>query len=276
MKKLTIGLLSTIAIMAVVILFLLSNALSTSIPRIRLIERSINQRDYTKFVVSRGTLEDIYKQTAEVISLENPIHIDTIDVSAISSTPKVQVHKQVGEKFEIGDLLYTVGSNPVLASSSGKVISHSLSPTEFTFSYLDYELLVVKTFIPQSLEQHVTSQSKARVVLDGQAKEASVESIGSMVVAGQIEVIIRVEGMRLLPGSLVETQIVIQEYANVSYVPSQYIYNELGINFIYLLAPDGKSVSKLNIVIVQELQSATMIQSLAEQYYYREFIVYND
>lgn len=276
MKRLTIGLFSTIGIMSIIILFLLSNALSVSSPRIRLIERSINERDYTKFVVSRGNLEDQFTANAIVTSKTNPITAVDYDLTAVNTNPKVTYLKQVGEKFEQGEALFQVGGTVVTATTNGKIVSYVESFTNLTFTYLDYERLLIKTQIPESLEPIISALTPTKVLLNGEFVDAQIQSIDTQVVNHFIDVYIQVDGLDLLPGSSVQVALTVGTYNNVSYVRSDYIYTELGSHFIYLLSRDGKSVSKIPVVIVQRLQSTTLIQPLEEQYYFREFIIYND
>ncbi len=276
MKRLTIGLFSTIGIMSIIILFLLSNALSVSSPRIRLIERSINERDYTKFVVSRGNLEDQFIANAFVTSLNNPISTIDYDLTAVITNPKVTVLKLVGEKFVQGEALFQIGDHVVNASTNGKVVAYEESLTNLTFTYLDYEKLLIKTQIPESLEPLISSLTPTQVQLNGEYVDAQIQSIDTQVVNQHIDVYIQVDGLDLLPGSSVSIALTIGTYSNVSYVRSDYIYTELGSHYLYLLSRDGKSVSKIPVVIVQTLQSMTIIQALEEQYYFREFIIYND
>jgi len=276
MKRLTIGLFSTIGIMSIIILFLLSNALSVSSPRIRLIERSINERDYTKFVVSRGNLEDQFIANAFVTSLNNPLSTIDYDLTAVITNPKVTVLKRVGEKFVQGEALFQIGDHVVNASTNGKVVAYEESLTNLTFTYLDYEKLLIKTQIPESLEPLISSLTPTQVQLNGEFVGAQIQSIDTQVVNQHIDVYIQVDGLDLLPGSSVSIALTIGTYSNVSYVRSDYIYTELGSHYLYLLSRDGKSVSKIPVVIVQTLQSMTIIQALEEQYYFREFIIYND
>ena len=276
MKKLTWTLIGIIGFMFLAILLLLNNALSVTTPRIRLIERSINERDYTKFIVQRGTLQDIYTSTGEIVSLVNPYEVTTHDLSGISTDPLVVISKTIGEKFIENDLLYTVGGVEVFAQTDGKVIRMDQSSSSFEVEILNYRKLSVKTYIPQSLEPFITGLSSASVVVNNQTFTASIRSIGSIVVDGSIEVYLSVTGLTLLPGSSIPTNIQIAQYTNVSYVKSEHILFELGSHFIYLLSRDGKTVQKLPVVIVKRLQSSTIIQALDEQYYYREFIIYND
>jgi hypothetical protein len=276
MKKLTWTLIGIIGFMLLAILLLLNNALSVTTPRIRLIERSINERDYTKFIVQRGTLQDIYTSTGEIVSLENPYEISTHDLSSISTDPLVVISKSIGEKFVENDLLYTVGGVEVFAQTNGKVIRIDQTTSLLEVEILNYRKLSVKTSIPQSLEPFITGLSSASVVVNNQTFTASIRSIGSLVVDGSIEVYLSVTGLTLLPGSSIPTNIQVAQYTNVSYVKSEYILFELGSHFIYLLSRDGKTVQKLPVVIVKRLQSTTIIQALDEQYYFREFIVYND
>ncbi len=276
MKRLTIGLFSTIGIMSIIILFLLSNALSVSSPRIRLIERSINERDYTKFVVSRGNLEDQFIANAFVTSLNNPLTTTDYDLTAVITNPKVTVLKRVGEKFVQGEALFQIGDHVVNASTNGKVVAYEESLTNLTFTYLDYEKLLIKTQIPESLEPLISSLTPTQVQLNGEFVDAQIQSIDTQVVNQHIDVYIQVDGLDLLPGSSVSIALSIGTYSNVSYVRSDYIYTELGSHYLYLLSRDGKSVSKIPVVIVQTLQSMTIIQALEEQYYFREFIIYND
>lgn len=276
MKRLTIGLFSTIGIMSIIILFLLSNALSVSSPRIRLIERSINERDYTKFVVSRGNLEDQFIANAFVTSLNNPLTTTDYDLTAVITNPKVTVLKRVGEKFVQGEALFQIGDHVVNASTNGKVVAYEESLTNLTFTYLDYEKLLIKTQIPESLEPLISSLTPTQVQLNGEFVDAQIQSIDTQVVNQHIDVYIQVDGLDLLPGSSVSIALSIGTYSNVSYVRSDYIYTELGSHYLYLLSRDGKSVSKIPVVILQTLQSMTIIQALEEQYYFREFIIYND
>lgn len=276
MKRLTIGLLSTIGIMSIIILFLLGNALSVSSPRIRLIERSINERDFTKFVVSRGNLADKFTATAVVMSNANPLVQEDYDLTLVLTSPKVTRLKQIGEKFQVGDALFLIGETTIQAQTNGKVISYEESNVAFSFTFLDYERLLIKTRIPESLEPIISALTPTQVRLNGTFVNAQIESIDYRVVNQMIDVFIRVDGLDLLPGSSIEVALTVGNYPNVTYLRSDYIYTELGIDYIYLLSRDGKSVSKVPVVIVKRLQSTTIIQPLEEQYYFREFIIYND
>ncbi|GEM_PF-6681629 len=271
MKKLTIVLVSIIAVMTVAILIILDKSLDITSPRLTLVQESVEDREYTIDVIRNGTLRDLYENAGTVVSADDGLL--TFVYPVVGLTYSIDVVE--GQKFSETTRLAVVGSIPQLAGTAGKVIRIDETDENLIIYYIDYTHHTVRTTIPQALEGFITGATVAEVYYDGTTYAADVVAIGYEVVDGLVTIDLAVPGLTLLPGSVVATGLELASYANVTYVPSTFVVDELGSKFIYLLDPVTDTVSKLYVTVQQTLQSYTIV-TVGLQFVGRTIVKYND
>ncbi|MFH0993696.1 MAG: hypothetical protein V1761_05035 [bacterium] len=271
MKKLTIVLVSIIAVMTVAILIILDKSLDITSPRLTLVEESVEDREYTIDVIRNGTLRDMYEDAGTVVSADNELLTFVYPVVGLSYSIDVVE----GQKFTETTRLAVVGSVPQLAGTAGKVIRIDETDEELVIYYIDYTHHTVRTTIPQELEGFITGATVAEVYYGGITYPATVVAIGYEVVDGLVAIDLAVPGLTLLPGSFVVTGLELAAYTNVTYVPSAFVVNDLGTQYVYLLDPATDTVAKVYVTVQQTLQSYTIV-TVGLQYVGRTIVKYND
>lgn len=275
MKKLYWILGSVIVVMAVSILWLIANSLDVNSPRFSLINRNVENRDYTQFSVEFGTLQDIYENEGTVQTTADDLKMYEWDLSGISGTPKFVLYLTEGDRFALNEQIVRIGGVEHRGTTDGKIIEIVSTTTSLKIYYIDYSDHYVKTTLPQSLESYLTAANQAEVYYDGVTYEATIDAIDYQVIGGVIEVRLLVADLHLLPGSSVTVGLVLQEYVNVFYVPTAYIQSDLIGTFIYLLDLDSGDVTKKYVPVTSTLQHYSII-TIESFYLSKAFVNYND
>jgi hypothetical protein len=275
MKKLYWILGGIIAFMAASILWLLANSLDVNSPRFSLINRNVENRDYTQFSVSFGTLEDTYSSIGIVSTNATELSVYEWDLSTVFSTPKYTMYKVIGDKFVKSDVIVKIGSIDFRATTDGKIIDIVTTTNSLKIYYIDYSDHYVKTMIPQTLEPLINISNTVKISYNQITYNAVIDYIDYQVIDGMIEVRIIVDNLFLLPGSTVEVGLVIKSYPNAYYVPSAYIQTDLVGTYLYMLDGSSGNVTKKYVTIVSNLQYYSII-TIEPFYLSKLFVNYND
>lgn len=190
---------------------------------------------YTHYTVFRGNITNHISKSGIVVPSKDSLKQIAID----TSNTKPDIKFVVGDRFSIGDVLYTMGDREFTSKDNGWISQIIHNKNRTIIEYIDFSDYYIYTFITQDEERLINQGTQVKIIgsndliLDGEIIYISPE-----IFDGELEVKIRYQG-DFLPGSQVKLNFILEERKDVKLIEKEVLKRDERGTYLEKLSEEG-------------------------------------